>query len=77
MQSDFKEFKVRSHPPVVDVRSSVIHELRVRHAARSHAGEWAAWAGLILAAGVLAFFAIDLLRDPFAQVLVSAWETTL
>lgn len=77
MKAELEQLGVRSAPPAVDVRSSVIQELRTRHASRAGAYEWAAWAGLVLGAATLAFLAIDVLRDPFAQVLVTAWETAL
>lgn len=57
--------------PVVDVRASVLAELRARRSSGSRRAETAVWVGLIAAAAVLAFLAYDAVSDPFGPVMAS------
>ncbi len=57
--------------PTVDVRASVLDELRARRAPRAGRAELAAWIALAAGAAVLAALAYDRLADPFGPVMAS------
>jgi DNA-directed RNA polymerase specialized sigma24 family protein len=73
MSNPRNEFELPSagSAPVVDVRASVLAELRARRSPAARRAEAAVWVGLIAAAAVLAFLAYDAVSDPFGPVMAS------
>ena len=73
MSNPRNEFELPSagSAPVVDVRASVMAELRARRSPAARRAEAAVWVGLIAAAAVLAFLAYDAVSDPFGPVMAS------
>jgi hypothetical protein len=73
MNNPRNEFELPSagSAPVVDVRASVLAELRARRSPAARRAEAAVWVGLIAAAAVLAFLAYDAVSDPFGPVMAS------
>ena len=73
MSNPRNEFELPSagRAPVVDVRASVMAELRARRSPAARRAEAAVWVGLIAAAAVLAFLAYDAVSDPFGPVIAS------
>ena len=73
MSNPRNEFELPSagSAPVVDVRASVMAELRARRSPAARRAEAAVWVGLVAAATVLAFLAYDAVSDPFGPVMAS------